>query len=399
MNRIRSHNAQAVLCGVLTVALALGWQYLTVEQNYGGNWSALFMTGSRFGSPDQLSEEQIYEFQASYGYDGQFYHYVAHDPLMTTGLTAAADDPVLRWRRILVPGLAWLVALGEDSWIDTAYRGVVLFFMFVGTYWMSLLASRFGCNAVWGLLFLATPAAAISVERLTVDIALTALSVGYVYYSLQGRRGASWLVLALCPLARETGLAIIAADGLWHLLRRSWSQSLVAALAVAPFAVWYTYVSSQADAGAGGWVSWPLHGLIERSMQLFPGFVPDAKASAAAVLDYIGVVGVWLGLAQSVRLIRTDLWSNGEFHAGGVGPLELCLASFTLAAVMLGSPEVWFSVYSFARVLSPWFLFLALVAIRDGKPWLLAPAGLMLPRIAAQYGTQALGIVSSVTGF
>ena len=60
------------------------------------------------------------------------------------------------------------------------------------------------------------------------------------------------------------------------------------------------------------------------------------------------------------------------------------------------SPEVWFSAYSFGRVLSPWFVFLAIAGLPNRSRLALVPAILILPRIAAQYGTQLAGIFANV---
>ncbi len=87
---------------VLSVALCWAAQALTVHYNYQGNWTALFQTGPRRPIPLALEFENIYKFEKTRGYDGQFYHYVAHDPLLTKGFSKHVDDPRLRWRRILV---------------------------------------------------------------------------------------------------------------------------------------------------------------------------------------------------------------------------------------------------------------------------------------------------------
>ncbi|HEV8146815.1 MAG TPA: hypothetical protein VGP79_10555 [Bryobacteraceae bacterium] len=109
----------------MVAALVLTWQALTVRYSYGGNWSGLFCTGSRMPFPSELAHENIYVFPNSSGYDGQAYHYVAHDPWFQRGLANYIDAPRLRTRRILVPALAWLVApvlaiflRYQDAWSD-----------------------------------------------------------------------------------------------------------------------------------------------------------------------------------------------------------------------------------------------------------------------------------------
>src|SRR5579862_780128 len=163
------HNARPLVYAVGAMALVFSWQWATVQANYGGNWSALYCTGARLGVPSRLAAEHIYEFPGSFGFDGQMYHYVAHDPLIRTpDLKAAVDAPWLRYRRILVPGLAYMLALGRANWVDPAYFALVLIFIGAGVYWSVECSQALGRSPAWGLLFLLMPATLISMDRLVL---------------------------------------------------------------------------------------------------------------------------------------------------------------------------------------------------------------------------------------
>ena len=139
------------------------------------------------------------------------YHYIAHDPWITRGAVTAMDDPALRYRRILVPALAWALALGRDSAIHAAYFAVILGFVFLGVYWLARAMLIQGRHPAWGLMFVLMPAALVSMDRMTVDVALAALTVGFVLYSSdEGPRWKLLLILACAALARETGLLLTA---------------------------------------------------------------------------------------------------------------------------------------------------------------------------------------------
>lgn len=146
--------------GVLAVLLALAWQSFVVRYDYGGNWTAWFCTGGILVQPPALAAEHIYTFAGSDGYDSQFYHYVAHDPLLRQGFARYIDAPRLRYRRILVPGLAHLAAGGHA--IDVALLAVNLLFLFAGVDWSCRYAIESNYHPAWGLLFLLAPAALIS---------------------------------------------------------------------------------------------------------------------------------------------------------------------------------------------------------------------------------------------
>ncbi len=88
---------------VLAVLLVGCWQWATVHANYRGNWTTLFCTGALQRQSPLTASEHLYLFPNSTGYDGQFYHLVAHDPFLRSGLQAYVDDARLRYRRSRSP--------------------------------------------------------------------------------------------------------------------------------------------------------------------------------------------------------------------------------------------------------------------------------------------------------
>lgn len=185
------------------VFLALVWQSFTVHFNYGGNWTALFCSGDRWPPPAELGG--TYVFPNSTGFDGQFYRYVAHDPWMRSGWAEHFDVPVMRRSRILLPAAAWLLALGQDRFVDAAYITAVLLCIFLGTWWLGRWAELHNRRGAWGLAFLALPATLISIDRMTIDVALTALCAGVLLYSARDCPVRVAALLAAAPLIRETG--------------------------------------------------------------------------------------------------------------------------------------------------------------------------------------------------
>ncbi len=379
-----------IVCALLSVGLCLAAQALTVHYNYQGNWTALFQTGPRRPTPPELESENIYKFEKTRGYDGQFYHYVAHDPLLTKGFSKHVDDPRLRWRRILVPGLAFLAAGGQQQWVDAAYLGVTLFFVFLGTYWLARYCCQQGTHPVWGLGFLVVPAVAISVERLTVDVALAALCVGFAVNAVRP----SWRlvgILALAPLARETGIGLVLASGLSSLMKRSRGLTAAVFVSTLPGLVWLIgFVNPRTRPDPFPWLSWyPFQGILDRTLR-FPGqLVPDDVAAGAALLDYVAVLGMWLALAQALMLLRS----------GKPDPVKLAMATYGLLVIFVGIPRVWSEAFAFGRVFSPLLIFLGLQAIRSRSLWLLLPLGLVTLRVAAQLGAQLLGVVAGLTAW
>jgi len=121
------------LAAVTGVAL---WLAALIHVDYGDNWSALFCIGEHAPIPPELAPG-AYRWKGVNGYDGQYYRYVAHDPLFRKGYAQFVDAPRWRYRRILIPGLAYLLALGRSQWIDAAYIALELIAVGLGVYWSS----------------------------------------------------------------------------------------------------------------------------------------------------------------------------------------------------------------------------------------------------------------------
>src|SRR5262249_54527797 len=160
---------------------------------------------------------------------------VAHDPLFRLGLAQFVDAPRLRYRRVLVPGLAHLLALGRLELVDRAYRGVIVLCFFAGAFWLGRLAQASGRSSAWGAAFFFVPAAIVSTDRMTVDVSLAALCVAFALYSREeGNSAKLYAILVLAALARETGLLLSLAWCLWLAQRRHWQRAALHLTATFP---------------------------------------------------------------------------------------------------------------------------------------------------------------------
>ena len=363
------------------------WQVATVHFNYGGNWTALFNTAPDWPKPAFLASETIYTIPpGSQGYDGQMYHFMAHDPWMHRGAVAAMDDPALRYRRILVPALAWMLALGRDSAVDAAYVAVILGFVFLGVYWLARVLLLRGRHPAWGLMFAVMPATLVSIDRMTVDVSLAALAVGFVLYS--EHRWKILPILACAAMARETGLLLTAGYGVFLLSRRRFADLAWAAVSVLPEYFWWAYVGRYARQAARpvDFSAIPLAGWIERVAHPVVYPLPHLQALAAVELDYVALAGVALMLGHAAWLAGTRLW-NARAAA---------IYVFAASIVFLASRSVWEDAFGFGRVMTP---LMVLLAVDDSRPRLaFAPAVLVDARIGLNFLRQIQGVVRGLLG-
>jgi hypothetical protein len=371
---------------ILALAAVLGiwlWQLATVHFNYGGNWTALFNTAPNWPRPAFLASEDVYIFPpGSLGYDGQMYHFIAHDPWIQRGTVAALDDPALRYRRILAPALAWAVALGRDSAIHPAYLAVILGFVFLGVFWFARAMVIQGRHPAWGLMFVLMPATLVSIDRLTVDVGLAALTVGFVLY--YENRWKVLPILVCAALTRETGLLLTAGYAVFLLSRRRFADMLWAGASTLPAILWYVYVSGHTPPEPPDRFSSliPLAGWIERVVHPEAYLLPRWQAFAAVELDYVALAGIALMLGHAAWLAWSRRW-NARAAA---------IYVFAAAVVFIGSRSVWQDAFSYGRVVTPLMI---LLAAEDARPRLaFAPVALVDARIGLNFLKQIIGVAS-----
>lgn len=386
----RNLRALCVAIGLICVATLAAWQALTVHYSYGDNWTSLYCTGALFHTPPAaLASEHIYIFQNSPGYDGQVYHYIAHDPFFRRGFSAYLDDARYRYRRILVPGLAFLLALGHDGGIDFGYLIVVCIFIFLGAWWLSRWAVLRGYPAQLGLLFGVVPAVLVSIDRLTVDVALAACCAGFSLYVEERSPRRLYAVLVAATLARETGLLLLAGYCIYLGGVRRFRAAAVYLTAGIPAACWYAFVSAHTVSVDSRLLSPALFvSLVNRMLHPFPYPLTGAIRVLAITLDLVALAGT----------VTVVLWAVYRGARRAWTPITVTLYLFAMLAATLSNPELWAESYAFGRTLTPLLLLGALDGLTAGS---LVPLLAMLAvetRIGLQLGGQVLNVVHGILG-
>jgi hypothetical protein len=219
---------------------------------YGG-WAAwahhLGHSWRSFGDPgtfflDKASSSATIEAdrgaaQSTYGYDGQFFLYIAQDP---RGAVPYVDDAGYRYGRIVYPLLSRALALGRQGAIPLALVVVNLLAVAGGTWALAAWLRRRDCSPWLSLLFAAFPGIFICVRRDLSEVlaySLSGLAV-LVFDSQRVRRlAASSALFALAALTREGALvfALVWAAALL-VERRRLRAVLFAAGAFLPYVIY-----------------------------------------------------------------------------------------------------------------------------------------------------------------
>jgi hypothetical protein len=253
---------------------------------------------------------------ASGGYDGQFYFYIAQDPFLTQPVTAASLDNSFRYRRILYPLTAWAFSLGQRDLLPVV---LISLNVVAGTLLIGLLAAwaaRNGRSPWWALVVAVSAGVWIPIVLdLAEPLGLVLLVAGLTAES-------AGLLLA-AALARESAAVALGTELLRLLRLRAWTAAVPMAAGLVAFAIW-TVFAQLAAAGARGHSLTP--GFLSTPGPALALLHPDA-VKLALLVPALGVVGLALGrllvardgaaLAAAASAIialgaNSDAWSGPE---------------------------------------------------------------------------------------
>ena len=359
----------ALLCTVL----ACVWQWVLAAGYFQGHWSGLFVSSSYFPLSPPVREEGTFVRPNSVGFDGQFYHTMAHDPADLYGTDRFMDASHLRYSRILLPGLSYILGFGR--WVDRAYWGLELTSVFAGVLCLAALAQSAGRSLWWGAAFTILPPVYMSLERGLVDLPLCALIAAAVLSAERANLKTCWLALAAAGLVREMGLVAIAAFAFFALRQGRLRESAYWALAAAPALAWIGYVVLFIPQTATVPLSfpYPLFGVIQGIAH--PVGYPYAtwENTVLRVSDAIAVGGVMLAYALGG-------WAGVR---GRTLVAAAALAFAVFGAIASSTPILeYHDPYNYCRQNGALLLMLLIAAIQSGRWTLLLPLALLLPRAA-----------------
>jgi hypothetical protein len=384
---------QALLTACIVTLAAAAGLWTTVQATYGGDWTGLFCIGSHYGVK-MHALPKAYSFPGSSGYDGQFYRVVAHDPFLHTEIWRAIDRAELRYRRILVPIAAWLLAGGQPALIDGAYITIIIFCLFLGAAGLSLWLARHGLPPAAGALFLFLPASLISLDRMLPDIALITILVWLLLLWRDRLSLPVALLLTLAPLVRDIGILLTAAAALALLFHhRRFFHAILVGLTLLPAILWTAWLhfrfaapggSAEPSGSADTIPQWafaePGFGLILRIIAPmdYPNTIPLFET-----LTQIADLAGWLGMLLAILIVLRH--ARSFFHS-----LPGLLILLSLVLFVAASPRgFWSDAYSYPRAYTPLLALLAWEGWKRSQFWwafpLLAVAARILYQLIPQF--------------
>lgn len=297
------------------------------------------------------------------GYDGQWFFYLAHDPLLrASDPESFLDLPAYRYARILYPALAWALALGQPAALPWSLLAVNLLAVVGGSAACLDLLRQLRGNRWLVLAYAFSPPILIGVTAMLAEPTSFALVAAGLALAVRGRHRPAGVVLALAVLAREPSLLVPLGLGLYALARLDWRRGAAYLMPLAAPIGWHVWIwlklgafpSAQSPTNFGvpfGGAFYRLGLLVGWHPPMLGEPVPSNNVAAEAAIIAVSVAIMVVGLTKVLQ--RRDvfawlLWLQAGL-ALGTGPL------------------VWADLYSYGRVLGLLYFMYALMLLTDPK--------------------------------
>ena len=376
---------RSVALPVLAAALA----FLVIGYSAGsavgdaGDPSYLIKAGRTFVAPELLPAGTFVE--DGNGYDGQFFFYIAQDPLL--GGKAAERDQVAsphidnvayRYQRILLPASGWLTSWGDPGLLQWTLPLINLLAVLGATFLLARFLAARGRSPWLSLVFALTIGVVVGVVNDLSDPLAASLLVAGIVLWLEHRTAPAVVALAACLLAREVYLlpvAVIFLIELWRQPRRSVPWLLPLAVLGVWQVVLRLMLAGDPSGGAERPSVVPLLGALRKVHSLLHEDVIGAANWEVAFVTVLLAAWAFFCVCAVVMVARRR-------QAGGRPSREEVLPVVALAAIVLVpflTLELWTYIPSYARYSAPAAGALVLLyALQPGR----VAAGLMIALVA-----------------
>ena len=291
------------------------------------------------------------------GYDGHIYAALATDPFLHQFDTQnALDSPAYRATRIMIPLLAWLLALGNPAAAIVTYQllcwGLGLGAIYVGALWLA----RDGRSPWQAVLLIGSAGLAAAMIRSTPDAGALCFMLAALWCHGRDRYALALAFASAAVLTRETSFLVVLAIMADKLRRRRFAAAtLFAAAPLSLIVGWQLYLKSvlgAAFATAGSNFSLPFAWLPAKFPEVFRG----PQVWWQEVFGLAAIAATLLAIAALA--LRPAHWST----------LEISFLAFGVMGLFL-SYNVYSEAWAYGRVLIVLPFLALLIAGRQDTTW------------------------------
>ncbi len=345
-------NAARLVALVATLFWALVVIFIA-DFRYGGDIRALLCVGEETHHPAAFDTVPT---AGPWGYDGQQYAALATDPFLRQPDTVEAlDTPSYRATRVMVPLLAWLMALGNPTAALIVYQllcwGLGLGSVFLVARWLA----DEGHSPWWAMVLVTSTGLAAAIIRSTPDAAALLFMLAALWLHAQRRPRLALALACAAVLARETSYLVVLAIALDELRRRRFSSAVAFVFVPLTLVIgWQLYLGSVLGSafvtGASNF-SVPFAWLPAKLATVFAG-------GKIWWMEFLGLCAVAATVLAMVAVAtKPSTWRAPELSFLAFGAMGLFL-----------SYNVYCETWAYARALAPLPFLAVLIAGRQTEP-------------------------------
>ena len=322
------------------------------------------------------------------GYDGQWFFYLAHDPLLRApNPETYLDLPAYRYARILYPTLAWMLALGQPAAVPWTLLIVNLLAGLLGTAAALDLLRQLKANRWLAVGYAFSPPVLIGLTAALAEPTALALVTAGVALAVRGKHWAAGLALMLAVLAREPSILVPVGFGLYALARLDWRRGIAYLLPLGVPVLWHLSIlarlgalpSAQSPTNFGvpfGGAYYRLGLLLGWHPPMLGEPLPTDNIWPEATIILLSAAIVVIGLTKVLERRDAFAWTL-----------------FLQAVLALGTgPLVWADLFSYGRVLGLLYFAFALCLLTHPRRAAAFPARLSEWTIEIPAWTKSLEI-------
>ena len=344
--------------GLIALAMVLGYWIVSARHSYHGELTGHINVGRFFLNKSPEPFKPRVQIQRHVGFDGQFFLYLACDPLLRHSSTIARlDTPLLRARRIGYPLTVWALARGKATrapkmmfW--TCAAAIALITILLGA-----VLRRQGASPARALLFPLSYSAIMCFHWVTSESLAMALVAGSMV-CLEKERPRVALLLAMgAGLTKEIALLWPLAIMVHSCFRGDWRRGAFFSLAPLPLLFWMLYLHFGLKLGVrlgddANNFSWPFLGAGRRLIGLLSGSAQGRRIYPLAdgLLVFVVLAAPFVAV---LRLLRDR------------SPENIALVLAALLSVSLPPGDTWWAGSNFTRQSFLLILFLFFAAARS----------------------------------
>ncbi|MGD1147195.1 MAG: hypothetical protein ABR961_04530 [Thermoanaerobaculaceae bacterium] len=341
----------------MTLAVVLAWSLVILvvtRARYGSDVRALIVVGARAQLPPAFASIPT---AGPWGYDGQMYAALATDPFLRHFDTPHyLDTPWYRATRIMVPALAWILALGHAPAAIVAYQLLCWGFAIGAVYLIGRWLQDEGHSPWWALLAAGSGGTAAAILRTTPDGAALFFMLASLYLHSRGHRLPALALAVVAVLTRETAILAAVAMAVDDARRRRLASAAAFAGVPAAFGVGWQFhlkhvFGTAFDTGAGNF------------------YLPFAWLPNKLALVFRGHHWWWMELFGTLAVLAAT-WALLVLASRPrtLDAPALTFVAFALLGVFLAS-AVYGEAWAYARALIALSPMAVLVAARESVRW------------------------------